>query len=122
MHKSWIRACQQKLRQSFLNKVKSNAFVFENYKPLEKNDRILKLIKGSLSANLSFNWSKINVPILVMSCHLDKMFRIPEIIKDLVKKIKNPITLELPSWGHLISPEEPEQFSDHIIKFAENLN
>ena len=57
-----------------------------------------------------------------MTGHLDKMFRIPEDIEELVKKIKNPITLELPSCGHLIPLEEPEQFSDHIIKFAKNLN
>ena len=35
----------------FLNKVKSNALVFENYKPLDNNDGILKLMEGSLSAN-----------------------------------------------------------------------
>ena len=57
-----------------------------------------------------------------MTGHLDKMFRIPEDIEDLVKKIKNSITLELPSCGHLIPLEEPEQFADHIIKFAKNIN
>ena len=57
-----------------------------------------------------------------MTGHVDKMFRIPEDIKELVKKIKNPITIELPSCGHLIPLEEPEQFSDHIINFAKNLH
>ena len=62
----------------FLNKVKSNALVFENYKPLDKNDGIFKLMEGSLSTNWSFDWSKINVPTLIMTGHLDKMFRIPK--------------------------------------------
>ena len=106
----------------FLNKVKSNALVFENYKPLDKNDGILKLMEGALSENWSFDWSKINVSTLVMTGHLDKMFRIPKDVEDLVKKIKNPITLELPTCGHLIPLEEPEQFSDHIINFVKNLN
>ena len=106
----------------FLNKVKSNALVFENYKPLEKNDGIFKLMEGSLSANWSFDWSKINVPTLVMTGHLDKMFRISEDIDELVKKIKKPIRIELPNCGHLIPLEEPEHFSDHIINFANNLN
>ncbi len=39
-----------------------------------------------------------------------------------MEKIKNPITIELPNWGHLIPLEEPEQFSNHIIKFAQDLN
>ena len=106
----------------FLNKVKSNALIFENYKALEKNDGILKLMEGSLSANWSFDWSKINIPTLVMTGHLDKMFRIPEDIEELVKKIKNSMTVELPNCGHLIPLEEPEEFSDHIIKFVKNLN
>ena len=106
----------------FLNKVKSNALIFDNYKPLEKNNGILKLMEGSLSANWSFDWSKVKVPTLVMTGHLDKMFRIAEDVEELVKKIKNPITIELPSCGHLIPLEEPEQFSDHIINFAKNLH
>ena len=46
-------------------------------------------MEGSLSANWSFDWSKINIPTLVMTGHLDKMFRIPEDVEELVKKIKN---------------------------------
>jgi len=106
----------------FLDKVKSNALNFENYKPLKKNDGILKLMEGSLSANWSFDWSKINIPTLVMTGHLDKMFRIPEDIEELVNKIKNSKRIELPNCGHLIPLEEPEQFSDHIINFVNNLN
>ena len=106
----------------FLEKAKRNALNFENYKPLEKNDGIFKLMEGSLSADWSFDWSKINIPTLVMTGHLDKMFRIPEDIEELVKKIKNSRTIELPYCGHLIPLEEPEQFSNHIINFANNLN
>ena len=79
-------------------------------------------MEGSLTANWSFDWSKINTPTLVMTGHLDKMFRIPEDVEELVKKIKNLTILELPSCGHLIPLEEPEMFSDHIIKFVKKLN
>ena len=106
----------------FLEKIKSNALDFKNYKPLEKKDGIFKLMEGSLLANWSFDWSKISVPTLVMTGRLDKMFRIPEDIDELVKKIKNSRTIELPHCGHLIPLEEPEEFSDHIINFANNLN
>ena len=106
----------------FLDKVKTNALNFENYKPLKKNDGILKLMEGSLSANWSFEWSKINIPTLIMTGHLDKMFRISEDIEELVKKIKNSKTIEMPNCGHLIPLEEPEEFADHIINFANNLN
>ena len=86
----------------YLDKVKTNALDFENYKPLHKNDGIFKLMEGSLSADWSFDWSKINVPTLVMTGHLEKMFRIPEDIEELVKKIKILKTIELPYCDHLI--------------------
>ena len=57
-----------------------------------------------------------------MTGHLDKMFRIPEDIEELVNKINNSKRIELPNCGHLIPLEEPEQFSDHIINFVNNLN
>ena len=73
----------------FLDAVIINALNFENYIPLKKNNGIPKLMEGSLSANWFFEWSKINIPTLVMTGHLDKMFRIPEDIEELVKKIKS---------------------------------
>ena len=57
-----------------------------------------------------------------MTGHLVRMFRIPEDVEELVKKIKNLITIELPSCGHLIPLEEPELFADYIIKFTKNLS
>ena len=79
-------------------------------------------MEGSLSANWSFEWSKINIPTLIMTGHLDEMFRISEDIEELTKKIKNVIKVDLPNCGHLIPLEEPEQFTDHIINFVNNLN
>ena len=45
-----------------------------------------------------------------MTGHLVRMFRIPEDVEELVKKIKNLINIELLSCGHLIPLEEPELF------------
>ena len=42
----------------FLDKVKTNALNFDNYKPLKKNDGIFKFMECLLSANWSFKWSK----------------------------------------------------------------
>ena len=57
-----------------------------------------------------------------MASHLDKMFIVLEDIEELVKKIKNSRIIALPYCYHLIPLEEPEEFSDHIINFANNLN
>ena len=43
-------------------------------------------MEGSLFTKRFFDWSKINIPTLVMTGHLDKMFRIPKYIEELVKK------------------------------------
>ena len=49
----------------------------QSYEPLHKNDGIFKLMEVSLTTDWFFDWSKINVPSLIMTGHLDKMFRIP---------------------------------------------
>ena len=56
---------------------------------VDKNDEILKLMEGLLSANWSLDWSKINVQTLVMNGHSDKMFGIPKDIEELVIKNKS---------------------------------
>ncbi len=105
----------------FLKKVSGNALNFENYKPLKKNDGIYKLMEGSLTADWSFDWSKINSPTLIMTGHLDRMFRIPEDINDLALKIKNSKRIELPDCGHLIPLEKPDLFAHYLNNFTKEL-
>ena len=56
----------------FLKKMEDKALEPENYKPLSEDEGIFKLMKGSLTANWSFDWSIIKIPTLVMTGHLIK--------------------------------------------------
>ena len=107
---------------SLLEKMKPNALDPNNYKGLEETSGIFKLMQGSLTANWDLDWSKINVPVLIMTGHYDKVFRIPEDIKDITSSIKRTETMELPDCGHLIPIEKPLEFADNINKFAKKLS
>ena len=106
---------------SFLEKMKSNALNPSNYKGLEKNSGIFKLMQGSLTANWDIDWSKIEVPVLVMTGHHDKVFRIPDDIDQISNSMKNVQRLEFTDCGHLIPLEKPIEFATHLNKFVKNL-
>ena len=106
---------------SFLEKMKPNAVNPKNYKGLDENSGIFKLIKGSLTANWNIAWSKIDVPVLLMTGHYDKVFRIPNDIDEIANSIENIERIEFPDCGHLIPIEKPIVFVEHIIQFAKKL-
>ena len=107
---------------SFLEKMKPNALNPKNYKKLDENSGIFKLMIGSLKANWDIDWSRIDVPVLIMTGHYDKVFRIPEDIDEIANSIKKVERIEFPDCGHLIPIEKPIVFAENIIKFAKKLS
>ena len=107
---------------SFLDKMKPNALNPTNYKGLEENTGIFKLMKGSLTANWDIDWSKIEVPVLIMTGHHDKVFRIANDIDQIAYSMKNVQRLEFSDCGHLIPLEKPKEFANHLNEFAKKLS
>ena len=102
--------------------MKPNALNPKNYKKLDENSGIFKLMIGSLTANWDIDWSKINIPVLIMTGHYDKVFRIPKDIDEIANSIKNVERIELPDCGHLIPIEKPIVFAEYIIQFTKKLS
>jgi len=107
---------------SFLEKMKPNALNPNNYKGLKENSGIFKLMKGSLSANWDVDWSNIELPVLIMTGHHDKVFRIPHDIDQIANSMKNAQRLEFKDCGHLIPLEKPLEFAIHLNEFAKKLD
>ena len=76
---------------------------------------------GGFTTNWDFDWGKLDLPVLVLTGHFDKVFRIEEDINDLIKRIKNVRRIEIPECGHLIPLEDPELFSYHLSFFIQSL-
>ncbi len=107
---------------SFLDKMKPNALNPNNYKGLEENSGIFKLMKGSLTADWDIDWSKIEVPVLIMTGHHDKVFRISDDIDQISNSMKNVQRIEFPDCGHLIPLENPNEFATHLNQFVKKLS
>ena len=106
---------------TFLSKMKDNALKYENYLGLDDYSGVSKLMHGGYKTKWDFDWSKLNLPVLVMTGHYDKVFRIEEDIDDLIKNIQNVRRIEVPECGHLIPLEDPELFSYHLNGFIKSL-
>ena len=104
-----------------LEKMKPNALNPDNYKPLDENSGIFKLMQGSLTADWNLDWSNIKVPTLIMTGHYDKVFRNPDDIDELAGLIENAERLELADCGHLIPIEKPDIFANYINDFVKKL-
>ncbi len=105
----------------FLDQLKDNSLKYENYLGLDDFNGISKLMHGGFTANWNFDWSKIDIPTMVMTGHYDKVFRIPEDINELIQKINNVRRIEVPECGHLIPLEDPELFSYHLNGFIKSI-
>ena len=106
---------------TFLLKMKDNALNYENYSGLDDYDGVSKLMHGGFTTNWDFEWEILELPVLVLTGHHDKIFRIEEDINDLIKKIKNVTRIEVPECGHLIPIEDPKLFSYHLDGFLASL-
>ncbi len=106
----------------FLDKMEKNALNPENYIPFNENDGVFKLMKGSLNANWDFNWRSLELPVLVMTGHYDRVFRVPEDIDELSSQISNCKRVEIEDCGHLIPLENPLLFSEYLINFVKKIN
>ena len=107
---------------SFLEQMEPNALNPKNYKGLDEDSGIFKLMEGSLTANWDFDWSKIDIPTVIMTGHYDKVFRIPSDIDDICSTMKNIERIEFPECGHLIPRENPIEFADKINQFSDSLS
>ena len=101
----------------FLSKMRENALKYENYLGLDDYNGVSKLMHGGYTTNWNFDWSKLDLPVLIMTGHHDKVFRIEEDINDLIKKIQNVRRIDISECGHLIPLEDPELFSYHLNGF-----
>ena len=105
----------------FLKKMKPKALNPKAFSPMDRTSGTFKLIEGSLSADWNFDWSKIDIPALVITGHKDGVFRVSEDIDNLSLKMINVRRVEMPNYGHLIPLEAPEDFTKEINNFAEEL-
>ena len=71
----------------FLSKMKNNALKYENYLGLDDYTGVSKLMHGGYTTSWDFDWNKLDLPVLVMTGHYDKVFRIEDDINDLIKKL-----------------------------------
>ena len=64
--------------------MRENGLKYEYYLGLDDYDGVSKLMHGVYTTNWNFDWSKLDLPVLIMTGHHDRVFRIEEDINDLI--------------------------------------
>jgi pimeloyl-ACP methyl ester carboxylesterase len=95
------------------------AFSDEPYTPPDETDGLLRLMTGALETDWNFPYEKLDLPVLLLTGHHDRLFRIDADIVELKSRIPDVDEKRYPDAGHVIPLEDPARFVADLLTFAE---
>jgi len=93
-------------------------FTDEPYEPPAETDGLFRLMLGSLQTDWDFPYEKIDVPVLLQTGVLDRVFRIEADVAELKARIADAEEQVWDDAGHLIPLEDPDRFAAELLDFA----
>lgn len=104
-----------------LTAVREGALRDEPYEPLDPANGHLNLLVHAIATDWDFSWERIEIPTLVMTGLLDRLFYDEDDVAELTSRMANARRVDVSDAGHLIPVERPEAFIEHLRRFAETL-
>ncbi|MEM7271172.1 MAG: alpha/beta hydrolase [Pseudomonadota bacterium] len=89
-----------------------------NYEPLPPEHGHMNLIRNSPQADWDFDWASLDLPVLSITGHHDRVFRDPEVIDELYALLPDARREEWTDCGHMIPLERPERMIESLLKFG----
>lgn len=111
----------QLVNPEMLAAMRPTVFGAEAYQPMNSRDGLYRLIDGSIESDWAFPWEALTLPVLVMTGHHDRVFRVVEDIDELAARLPDARRVEFPNAGHLIPIERPGQFAQALMAFANRI-
>ncbi len=106
MNESW----QQTNRAQFLT---DNA-----YQAIDRKSGPYNLLSNARNTDWNLPYEQLTMPVLVMTGLQDRVFRDPQDIDTLYKRLPNAKHIELPDAGHMIPAEQPQELINALQQMA----
>lgn len=103
---------------AFQEKVRPNFLKDEPYEPLDPSHGHYKLMEASTDADWNVPWDKLDMPVLSITGHQDRVFYVKEDVDELFAMLPNGTREDWEDCGHLVPLEHPERLADSLIRFA----
>lgn len=108
----------QLVNPEMLAAARPGVFGKEPYQSMDRSDGLYRLMEGSIDTDWDFPWERLALPVLVMTGHHDRVFRVAGDIDELAARLPDAQRLEVTNAGHLIPVERPAQFARALLEFA----
>ncbi len=105
----------------FAEKARPN-FLTGPYEPLEPTHGHANLMRNSVNTDWSFDWASLDLPVLNITGHHDRVFRDPEVIDRLYAKLADARREEWQDAGHLLPLERPQRLLESLAAFGRELS
>lgn len=93
----------------------------QNYVPADRDSGGYGLLAQGGSADWNVAWSRVDVPVSVITGLKDRVFYVEEDVADIVAQIPDAVRVDVPDAGHMVPLERADAVSDALIALAGRL-
>ena len=91
------------------------------YAPLPPEHGHMNLMRHASAADWAVDWSRLDLPVLSITGHQDRVFLDAEVVDRLFATLPHARREDWPEIGHLLPLEAPERLAESLARFGEAL-
>lgn len=105
----------------FLEKMRPN-MLKDDIAPLPAGHGHMNLMRNSPSADWAFPWGQLDLPVLNITGHCDRVFLDHDVLDRVLAGMKDVRRLDWRDCGHLIPLERPQRLAEALSEFGTELS
>ncbi len=94
----------------------------DGYSPMDKSSGVYNLLVNARNTDWHFPYEQLTMPVLVITGVQDRVFRDPQDIDAIVKRMPNARNIAMQNAGHMIPVEQPQALLDALLSMVDWLN
>ena len=107
--------------EAFLEEQRANFFPDAPYQPMPRDHGIYRLLSAARCADWDLPYQDLNLPVLVVTGHEDRLFLDPDDVDQLYRRLPMAQRVDVNDAAHMIPVERPEVLTRHLLTFVGDL-
>lgn len=108
--------------QAQLAAIRPKHLLETSYQPMGPDHPRRRLAEGARRADWGFDWSRLTMPVLVMTGMHDRLFRVQGDVDALMATMRDADEVRFADEGHALHTENPARAAQVILDFADRLS
>lgn len=104
-----------------LGEIRESHLTAEPYAPMDADHPRRRLAEAAARADWSFDWSRLDMPVLVMTGLHDRLFRVQDHVDAIMATMPDVREVRFPDEGHALHTENPARAAQELASFAATL-